>query len=239
MPNPIDLTGKTFWRLTVISRAKNNKDGRAMWLCRCSCGAERIATGKSLRNGHTQSCGCLNRDINSRRSLIDLTGKRYGMLLVESRAPDYISPKGKKHVRWICKCDCGNYTVVDSCMMTSGRTKSCGCLLENKLSTGNTKHGGRYDRLYNVFSNMKNRCYNPKSSDYKYYGLRGIKICDEWLNNYLNFKEWALSNGYDESAMKGQCTIDRIDVNGDYEAANCRWVNMSVQSSNRRNVINK
>lgn len=239
MPKPIDLTGQTFGRFTVLERAHNNKDGRAMWLCRCECGNERIVLGKCLRNGHTQSCGCLNREINSERSLIDHKGERFGRLTVVSRADDYIAPNGKHHVRWLCKCDCGNETIVDVCQLVEGKTKSCGCLKDEVLSSGNTIHGGRYDRLYHVYSNMKNRCYNENADDYKYYGGRGIRICDEWLNSYLSFKEWAYAAGYDDTAEKGECTIDRIDVDGNYEPLNCRWVSMDVQSKNRRNVINK
>ena len=239
MANPIDLTGKRFGRFTVIRRAHNNKDGRTMWLCKCDCGNERIVAGKSLRNGHTQSCGCLNRELVGRRSLVDRVGQRFGKLVVVSRADDYVATNGSKHVRWRCVCDCGKETVVDVCQLVSGKTKSCGCLHAEMLQTGNVKHGGRYERLYKVFANMKNRCYNEHSDDYKYYGGRGIKICDEWLGSYSAFKEWALTHGYNETAKRGACTIDRIDVNGNYEPNNCRWVSMSVQSKNRRNVINK
>ena len=108
MPKPIDLTGQRFGRFTVLSRAKNNKDGRAMWLCRCDCGNERVVMGKCLRNGHTQSCGCLNKEINSKRSFIDRVGERFGRLVVLSRADDYVAPNGKRHVMWKCLCDCGN-----------------------------------------------------------------------------------------------------------------------------------
>lgn len=86
---------------------------------------------------------------------------------------------------------------------------------------------------------MNNRCYNESADDYKYYGGRGIKICDAWRHNYPAFKKWALENGYDDKAAFGKCTIDRIDVNGDYEPSNCRWVDMKTQSNNRRNVKNK
>lgn len=236
MGTPIDLTGQKFNRLTVVSRASNTKDGKARWLCKCDCGNETVVIGKCLRSGHTQSCGCLNKEINSERSLIDRTGERFGRLTVVSRADDYISNKGAHHVRWNCKCDCGNMTTVDVVQLVSGKTKSCGCLLAEKQESGNVIHGGRYDRLYKVYSNMKNRCYNENSADYKYYGGRGITICDEWLNSYSAFKDWAYNNGYDESADKGACTIDRIDVDGNYDPTNCRWVDMATQSRNRRNV---
>ena len=239
MAKPIDLIGQNFGRLTVVKRAPNNKEGRTMWLCKCVCGNEKVILGKSLCSGHTKSCGCLNKDITSKTSLKDRVGERFGRLVIKSRAEDYIAPKGKHHVRWLCQCDCGRETIVDICSLIKETTKSCGCLRTEKLSTGNNiKHGGRYDRLYRVFANMKNRCYNTNSKDYPYYGGRGIKICDEWLNNYLAFKTWSYNNGYDDTAQFGQCTIDRINVDGNYEPDNCRWVSMSTQSKNRRNVIN-
>ena len=239
MPKPIDLTGKTFGRLTVIKRARNNKDGRTMWLCKCECGNERVVLGKCLRNGHTQSCGCLNKEIVSKRSLIDRVGERFGKLTVVKRADDYIAPNGSQHVRWLCRCECGNETIVDVCQLVGGKTVSCGCVHENNLRNGHRTHGGRKDRLYKVYANMKNRCYNKNSEDYKYYGGRGVCICDEWLNSYQAFKDWAYFAGYDENADKGKCTIDRIDVNGNYCPSNCRWVDMLTQSRNRRNVVAK
>ena len=240
MPNPIDLTGKRVGRLLVVKRAANNKDGRTMWLCRCDCGNERVVSGKSLRNGHTKSCGCLNRDIASKMSLKDHTGERFGHLVVLRRADDYISPGGRRHVRWACRCDCGNEIEVDTCeLVGSGENRSCGCYKSEVTRVSHTTHNGSHDRLYKVYSNIKNRCYNRNSNDYKYYGERGIKMCEEWYNDYASFRDWAYKNGYNEEAAFGECTIDRIDVDGMYEPTNCRWVNMSVQSANRRNVINK
>ena len=88
-------------------------------------------------------------------------------------------------------------------------------------------------RLYCVFSNMKQRCFNKNCPDYKHYGGRGITICDEWRYDFAAFYDWAIDNGYDENAKFGECTIDRIDVNGNYEPSNCRWVSMTVQNWNR------
>lgn len=92
----------------------------------------------------------------------------------------------------------------------------------------------KYNRLYrSVYTGIKQRCYNPNCKDYANYGGRGIKICDEWLNDFDMFYQWAYESGYNESAEKGKCTIDRIDVNGNYEPSNCRWVNIAFQNSNK------
>ena len=89
-------------------------------------------------------------------------------------------------------------------------------------------------RLYNVWCGIKGRCDTPTNTAYKYYGGRGISICREWADSFVAFRDWALANGYDESAERGTCTIDRIDPDGDYEPSNCRWVDMSVQNRNKR-----
>ena len=122
----IDMLGQKFGRLTVIERATNTKEGRAQWKCRCDCGNELIVTGKHLRSGNTKSCGCLQKDRTSEASLIDLTGKHFGKLLVLSRIPGRTKSNGK--VMWHCLCDCGTELDVLGDSLRRGHTLSCGCI---------------------------------------------------------------------------------------------------------------
>ena len=96
----------------------------------------------------------------------------------------------------------------------------------------NVKHHLTNHPLYSVWINMKGRCYNPNDKSFKDYGGRGIRVCDEWINNFIAFYEWSMTNGY-----KKNLSIDRIDVNGNYEPSNCRWATIDVQSNNKRNTI--
>lgn len=230
----IDITGQRFGRLVVLRRDGTSPDRKALWLCQCDCGNQKTIRGQTLRSGRSLSCGCLCKEVCSRNNLKDLTGERFGRLVVLSRSDDHITHGGRKHVCWLCQCDCGNTTIVQAGMLLSGNTKSCGCLHIETVRANTKTHGGSKDRLYKVFHRMIARCYNINSQDYMYYGGRGITVADEWKNDYQAFKSWAYENGYDETAKYGECTIDRIDVNGNYEPANCRWVDMSVQCHNRR-----
>jgi len=145
----------------------------------------------------------------------------------------YIDPKrGWKYKKWDCQCDCGNIISVRTSSLTrkdGNGTKSCGCQrMEHMLET-RIIHGESNTRLYKIWKGIRKRCYNKNSVSYVYYGERGIKMCDEWYNDYSTFMEWALSHGYEDSL-----TIDRINVNGDYCPENCRWTTMLVQSNNSR-----
>jgi len=161
--------------------------------------------------------------------LIDLTGKKFERLTVierVGRSKDY-------QAVWLCICDCGTEKRVRSRDLKKGNTKSCGCLrLENFIKRSIT-HGHRKERLYGVWSKIKERCYNPNNKSYKRYGGRGIKMCEQWKMDYLAFREWALSNGYDKDAPFGECTIDRIDNDKGYSPDNCRWVDMLTQRKNQ------
>ena len=169
--NFIDMTGKRFDRLQVISLARIGKDNRAVWHCRCDCGKEVDVIGKSLRNGSTHSCGCLNVE-NSTKRIVAL----------------------------------------------------------------NTKHGKTHTRLFRVWLSMICRCENPNATNYHDYGERGITICDEWRNDFEAFYQWAMSQGYDPNAKRGEYTIDRIDWDRGYSPDNCRLADYNVQADNRRST---
>ncbi len=162
----------------------------------------------------------------------DLTGMVFGRLKV-------IEQNGRtsdRHILWKCKCECGKFTNVSSRELRSGKTKSCGCLQKDKIREMRYRHGDRNSRLYSVWKTMKKRCENKNCKSYKWYGAKGVSVCDEW-HDYLAFKRWALNNGYDEKAKRGECTIDRINPYGDYEPSNCRWVSMVEQARNKRNSM--
>jgi len=167
----------------------------------------------------------------------DLTGRRFGNLTVIERSDDYIQPNGRRRARWLCLCDCGNTKTIIGESLRGGKTLSCGCLQKKRAAESRTKHGDTDSRLYNVWCAMKRRCNNSSVPEYKNYGGRGIKVCDEWNADYSAFKGWAYASGYDPKLPRGQCTIDRIDVNGDYEPSNCRWVTQKQQMNNVRHNV--
>lgn len=161
----------------------------------------------------------------------DLTGKKFGKLQVVG-----VHDTGSRKTYYVCQCDCGNVKVVRADALTSGATKSCGCIKKKQDKTNltaNHRHKMSGTRLYNIWVGLKKRCNNPNDPRYDRYGGRGISVCEEWDKSFQSFYDWAISNGYSDDL-----TIDRIDNDGNYEPTNCKWSTNKEQCNNRVTNIN-
>lgn len=166
---------------------------------------------------------------------VSLIGKKFNRLTVVKR----VIKNNDKHIYYLCKCDCGGEKIVRQDHLSRNNIVSCGCYNREQssirckyLGKQNVKHNLSHSRLYRIYAQIKTRCYNAKSPNFKYYGARGIKVCNEWLgeNGFLNFYNWATNNGYDENL-----SIDRINVDRNYEPSNCKWSDNVEQANNKRN----
>jgi hypothetical protein len=158
------------------------------------------------------------------RTCKDLTGQRFGTLTVIYRTDN----AADGHTRWYCKCDCGNFKVAQSNNLKAGNVRSCGCLAQEKAAVLNLTHGLTKTKEFKAWDSMKQRCLNPKNPSYIHYGGRGITICDRWL---LSFESFYVDMGLSPSINH---SVDRIDVNGNYEPGNCKWSTAREQRLNQR-----
>lgn len=160
----------------------------------------------------------------------EIIGKTFNRLTVLG-----VAGKDKRGATlFLCRCSCGQETTALAYQLRSGGKKSCGCLSKEMAKKNFTKHGEWGSRLHVLWKGIKARCYNKNNVNYKNYGGRGIKMCDEWRDNFLAFKEFMLSKGYDETLPTGVQTIEREDVNGDYKPGNCKLVTKTEQCYNKR-----
>ena len=235
--NPVPMIGKRFGRLVVVSEVEP-KNRKKQFLCKCDCGNEKIAAGWLLRRGVIRSCGCLQKETARKHCqsmagrisprALDLVGQKFGALTVLEKAGKTNTDQQK----WKCVCKCGKIVFPTTAHLRNGHTTSCGCLGLKHATEAKITHGKTGTPLYTVHQGMMNRCNNPKVKGFKWYGAKGVKVCDEW-KDFQTFYDWAIDHGY----QKG-LTIDRIDPDGDYCPENCEWVTRS-ENSRRMHLTKK
>ena len=218
--------GRIFGNYKVIKFDHKSSSG-AEWEVECiRCGFRKVIPAKTLKKCKSKCPICDHR-------YEDLSDQIFGKLKVIRLAtteeilkerPNLMNTRGAK---WLCICECSNYKIASAHELKQKTVQSCGCLNDQKRKENNRKHGLYQHPLYNVWRDMKQRCYNPNSEYYDRYGGRGIKVCAEWKDDFLTFYNDMIV-GYEPGL-----TLDRIDNDGDYCKENCRWITNKDQQNNK------
>ena len=233
MKYPNDITGLKFGKLTVQSYSYKDTNNKTYWSCLCDCGNTKIIRRNCLVSNTTLSCGCLKQEASNKRHN-SLIGQVFDRLTVIELSEQKNNKRSRK---WLCKCTCGNNTIVGTTELNNKKVRSCGCLrseLHKELAIKrNYIHGectrDNTTKEWFIWSSIIQRCTNPNNKHYDSYGGRGIIICDRWKDSYTNFLEDMGRVPFKEAS------IDRIDVNGNYNKENCRWTDAKTQANNKRN----
>lgn len=212
----------------------NGNRQSVVWKLRCRCGKEFTANKSDILSGSTKSCGCYNRnrilEMNKNKRKEVSVGDVFGDLVVIEVLPS----TSAKDAAYICRCTlCGDDKVyVKHNNLISNSTTRCKKCSDAAIGKANSTHGMTNTRLYRKYRSIKSRCYREDNKDYINYGGRGIRMCDEWKNSFIEFYNWAMSTGYVDGL-----SIDRIDPDKNYCPENCRWVTMKEQSWNKQNTL--
>jgi hypothetical protein len=217
-----DLTGAVFGRLTVIERAPSRND-QTYWRCHCLCGNETFTNSWRLTHGQTASCGCLRHDTPKPKAVRDLTGLTFDRLTVIE-----LHDRCRGVARWRCRCECGSETISTAHNLTSGRSKSCGCLSREMFRARGTTHGLCRSPEYGIWNAMRQRCENPNNKSFPRYGAKGITVCQRWTESFESF---LADMGPRPSPSH---SLDRVDGTRGYEPSNVRWATMTEQNRNRK-----
>ena len=151
-----------------------------------------------------------------------MISKKFGRWTVFEQAKER---DNKRHIMWVCKCDCGTIRKVQGSNLRASLSRSCGCISEEANRKRLATHGMGSTNIYKIWKGMKSRCYNPNNDSYKYYGGRGIKVCNRWFESFENFLA-------DMGMPAEEMSIDRIDGDGDYDPSNCKWATHKEQMRN-------
>jgi hypothetical protein len=235
-PQKISMIGRRYGALTVIKEsepcATRKNEYISRWECLCDCGNTITKKINCLSTSKYSSCGCLLESQN-------IIGNRYGKLTVIKRYNTERDKSGHMRSQYICKCDCGVLVIKSRHELTGRQNVTCGGkyseqAIENAIDqTYNNFLIENKNALSHIWVDMRQRCNNPNAPHYDCYGGRGIKVCETWNkpNNKDMFLRWAFESGY-----KKGLSIDRINVDGDYESSNCRWVDHKTQQRNKQNT---
>lgn len=225
------MIGEKYNKLTIIENLGVDKNSHRKVKCRCDCGNIVIKTFNDVKNGRVISCcSCSNTRRNSNKCK-EIIGTEVNNCKIIN-ASYLVKENGRKRLFVDAKCNkCGAVFNIRYDTLKALHGNNCP-KCNFKRYTDIRKKPYRRTKLYRVYYAIKQRCYNTKDRNYKHYGGRGIKMCDEWLNSFDVFYNWSMDNGYKKGLQ-----VDRIDCNGNYEPNNCRWVDSSTNNYNKRTNI--